>query len=255
MPASDCGRVSAGLGSRAGRGAQARTGSAARTAAAARAPGRWRSRSARSRASSALQVAHSRPQERHLVDETTIRNGADVAEQGLRHLVRPPHADASVGPGSGTRSRGRTRCVHRHRVGTDAVTVRSTSSCRGVCPRRRQRSANPVIPPRASAQRSTTVRTRPGVPGPFSGVEQRLHGRSRSLGDDLDPAVGQVRGPADQPELERPCPDPPAEPDALHLPVHPGRQPHGRPARARSRTAAPARPGLAARAAVATSGS
>lgn len=56
------------------------------------------------------------------------------------------------------------------------------------------------------------------------GIEQCLDGRTRSLGDDLDPAVVQVRGPADQPEFEGPCPHPPSKSDTLYMPVHPCRQ-------------------------------
>jgi hypothetical protein len=47
----------------------------------------------------------------------------------------------------------------------------------------------------------------------------------RSLGDDLDPAVGQVLGEAGQAKLQRSRPDPPSEPDPLHAAAHPRSQP------------------------------
>jgi len=46
-----------------------------------------------------------------------------------------------------------------------------------------------------------------------------------SLGYDLDPAICQVLGEANQAKLERGGPDPPAKPDALHAPAHPRCQP------------------------------
>jgi hypothetical protein len=57
-----------------------------------------------------FQVAYSRPQERHLVDETTIRNSTDVAEKGLRHLVSL-HTRRFGGSWEGHAIRGRARCV------------------------------------------------------------------------------------------------------------------------------------------------
>src|SRR5690606_36378159 len=46
------------------------------------------------------------------------------------------------------------------------------------------------------------------------------------LRHDLHPAVLHVPRPPGQAELQRPGPGPPAEPDPLHPPAHPRRQPH-----------------------------
>ena len=45
------------------------------------------------------------------------------------------------------------------------------------------------------------------------------------LGDHFHPAVGEVLGRAEQPELQRVAPGPPAEADALNPAAHPDRQP------------------------------
>lgn len=47
-----------------------------------------------------------------------------------------------------------------------------------------------------------------------------------TLGDDHDTAVREVAGAADETEFERPRTSPPAETDALHVTVHPCREPH-----------------------------
>src|SRR5690349_9219618 len=48
-----------------------------------------------------------------------------------------------------------------------------------------------------------------------------------TLGDDLDASVAGVPCVADEPELERPRPGPPAEADPLHPTVHPDDRPGG----------------------------
>src|SRR6185312_5489761 len=58
-------------------------------------------------------------------------------------------------------------------------------------------------------------------------LEQRLAGRPVTLCDHRDPAVVQVAHRADQAELERLRPRPPAETHTLHEALHPRRQPDG----------------------------
>ena len=48
----------------------------------------------------------------------------------------------------------------------------------------------------------------------------------RALRDHLDPAVVEVRRRAPKPQLPELTGSPPPEPDALHVPAHPGGQPH-----------------------------
>lgn len=62
-------------------------------------------------------------------------------------------------------------------------------------------------------------------------LDQPLAVLPRPFGADPHPAVGQVGGLADQAQLQRPAPGPPAEPHTLHVTRDQGRQPDRGPAR------------------------
>ena len=168
-----------------------------------------------------LQVAYSRPQECHLVDETTIRNSSDVAEKGLRHLVGL-HTRRFGGSWEGHASRG-SAPVRASLIGSHGRAGRSTFLVAA-----RVHGALTLCEPGDPAVCfGPSLDYRPYPPRrtwAVQGIEQCLDGRTRSLGDDFDPAVVQVRRPADQPEFEGPCPHPPAKSDTLYVPVHPCRQ-------------------------------
>src|SRR5690349_15459554 len=59
-------------------------------------------------------------------------------------------------------------------------------------------------------------------------AEQPLAALPVTLRDHGDPAVVEVAGLPDEPQLQRPRPGPPAETHALHATPHPGGEPNGR---------------------------
>ena len=212
------------------------------TAAAAPAPGARRS--VRSRAISA---SRSRTRVRRNVTSSTRRR------RGLHRRSRagpspsrgPPHQTLRWVLGRARAAR--TSPARAMGQGSHAAALRSTACRRTVCPPTGHRSTKPAIPPRDWPHRSTTVRTRPGVPGSVRASSRAWQAsRGPSATTSTRPSC-EVRRRADQAELQRPGPDPPAEADPLHPPVHPGGQPDRR--RPRS-PAGPPRARLAGRAAV-----
>ena len=60
---------------------------------------------------------------------------------------------------------------------------------------------------------------------PREQLKEPFTGRATALGNHLNPAVGQVRGTADQTEFERPRANPPPKAHALHPASDPSGQP------------------------------